>query len=319
MADLGVIERVDLREVWPDEAQDFTPWLAENLDKLGEALGLDLEFREREAPVGPFSLDVLAHDRDSDRPVIIENQLEPTDHDHLGKLLTYAAAYEAYAVVWLACDFRYEHYQALDWLNQRTDDDTAFFSVIVELWRIDDSRPAPHFRVVAMPEDWQKQTPNGAGPEIAEWEAYREFWQSLAEKLQEKASLIQVAKAGRTDRYNIPSGFDGVSYGASFSKRRKLAHVGVYIDRGKLRLNNELFDSLSGKSDEIQADLGNKVDWDRRDDRRGCRIREEKPGSIDGSHDNLEEIKDWMVDRLLTFKRVFEPHLAELTPRQPEV
>ena len=158
MVDLGEIKQVeDLREVWPNEAQDFTPWLADNLDKLGEALGLDLELQSSEAPVGSFSLDVLAHDLGSNRPVIIENQLEATNHNHLGQLLTYVAGYDAYAAVWLTQDFRDEHRQALDWLNQRTDEDTAFYGVVVEAWRIDGSRPAPHFRVVAAPNDWQKR------------------------------------------------------------------------------------------------------------------------------------------------------------------
>ena len=173
MVDLGAIERVDLREVWPHEAQDFTPWLAENLDKLGEALGLDLELQSAEAAVGPFSLDVLARDSGSDRPVIIENQLETSDHDHLGKLLTYAAGYDAYAVVWLTREFRDEHRAALDWLNQRTVEDTAFFGVVVEAWQIDGSRPAPHFRTVGASlyqrvklamERWMRPVSSGSKP-----------------------------------------------------------------------------------------------------------------------------------------------------------
>ena len=135
MVDLGTIEQVDLREVWPHEAQDFTPWLSANLDKLGEALGLDLELHESEAPVGPFSLDVLAHDRGNDRPVIIENQLGSTNHGHLGQLLTYAAGYDAGVIVWLTGDFQDEHRAALDWLNQRTGEDTAFFGVVVVMAR----------------------------------------------------------------------------------------------------------------------------------------------------------------------------------------
>ena len=147
MADLGVIERVDLREVWPDEAQDFTPWLAENLDKLGEALGLDLEFQGREVSVGPFFLDILAHDVGNDRRVVIENQLDKTDYDHLGKLLTYAAGYDAGVVVWLTGDFRDEHRAALDWLNQRTEESLEFYGVEIGAVKIGNSAPAPLFRL----------------------------------------------------------------------------------------------------------------------------------------------------------------------------
>lgn len=151
MLELGRLEQVDLREAWPNEAINFTPWLAENIDHLGDALGLDLEVREQEAAVGPFSLDLLVHDVNGDRPVVIENQLDATDHDHLGKLLTYAAGYDAHVVIWIGKTFREEHRAALDWLNSRTGESTSFFGVVVEVWRISSSTAAPHFSVVASP------------------------------------------------------------------------------------------------------------------------------------------------------------------------
>ena len=152
---LAKIERVDLREAWPNEARDFTPWLAENIAELGEALGMDLELQEREAAVGGYSLDVLATDLNQNRPVIIENQLETTNHTHLGQLLTYAAGYDANVIVWLTREFRDEHRQALDWLNQRTGEDTQFFGVVVELLRIGNSPYAPYFKLVATPNKWR--------------------------------------------------------------------------------------------------------------------------------------------------------------------
>ena len=139
-SNLGQIEKVELRVAWPNEGTDFTPWLAEHMSELGRALGLELELQSREAPVGSFSLDLLARESEDNRPVIIENQLEKTDPDHLGRLLIYAGGYDASIIVWVARDFREEHRQALDWLNQRTNQDTSFFGVVIELLKIDDSR-----------------------------------------------------------------------------------------------------------------------------------------------------------------------------------
>ena len=156
--DLATIQRVDLRGVWSSEAADFTPWLAENIGKLGEALGMELEVEAQEAPVGGFALDILARDPENNRQVVIENQLGATDHTHLGQLLTYAAGFDANVIVWIARNFRDEHRGALDLLNRRTGEDTEFFGIEVELWRIDDSRPAPNFKLVATPNEWRKQT-----------------------------------------------------------------------------------------------------------------------------------------------------------------
>ena len=152
--------------------------------------------RQREADVGGYSLDILASDLNRDRPVVIENQLETTDHDHLGKLLTYAAGFDANVVVWLTREFRDEHRQALDWLNQRTGEDTQFFGVVVELWKIDDSRPAPHFNLVAAPNGWRKESVSRAAERKAEnpsakGERYRAFFQRLIDSLREDHNSLQ--------------------------------------------------------------------------------------------------------------------------------
>ena len=153
MVDFGELKILDPRMVWPNEARDFTPWLAANITELGDALGMDLEVSTTEADVGDFSLDILAKDLGTGRQVVIENQFGATDHDHLGKLLTYAAGFDAAAVIWVAEAIRDEHRQALEWLNRRTDLETHFFALIVEVFRIDNSRPTFKFKPVVSPNE----------------------------------------------------------------------------------------------------------------------------------------------------------------------
>ena len=153
---LGRLERVDLRKIWPDEAQDFTPWLAkkENLALLDETLGLELELEETEQSVGAFSADIVCRDAASESLVLIENQIEPTNHTHLGQTLTYAAGLDAVTIIWIASKFRDEHRAMLDWLNEKTEAQLSFFALEIELWRIGNSAPAPKFNIVARPNDW---------------------------------------------------------------------------------------------------------------------------------------------------------------------
>jgi hypothetical protein len=315
MVDLGAIERVDLRNVWPREAQDFTPWLAENLDKLGEALGLDLEFQEREAPVGPFFLDVLAHDRSSDRPVIIENQLEATNHGHLGQLLTYAAGYDAGVIIWLTGDFQDEHRATLDWLNQRTSEDTQFFGVVVEAWKIDESRPAPHFRIAVAPNSWSKNTAKeksivDTGVSVL-GERFHAFFQPIVDTIREQHKFTNRTQAGTRSWCGFSSGFSGIGFTPAFALKGK-ARVEVYIDRGNHDVNKQVFDGLESYKENIETELGDALVWDRLGHRRACRISVVRDGSIGDAPETLEELQDWMVEQLLAFKRVFGPHLAEL-------
>lgn len=154
---LGKIQREhDLRTVWSNEAQAFTPWLAEHLDALGDALGIAIELEERESSVGAFSLDILARDQDSGEAVVIENQIEQSDHEHLGKLITYASGKDAKWIVWIVKEAREEHRAAIEWLNKISDDTIGFFLVEIQLWKIDDSNPAPKFEVVEQPNGWSK-------------------------------------------------------------------------------------------------------------------------------------------------------------------
>ena len=309
MIELSNLEVVKLRDVWPNEAHDFTPWLADNIDRLGAVLGMDLELRDTEAEVGAFSLDVLAHDLGSNRPVVIENQLEPTDHDHLGKLLTYAARYEAHTIVWLVRDFRPEHRAALDWLNQRTGEDTAFFGVVVEAWKIDDSRPAPRFTPVVVPNDWQKQGQE-AGLSLKQLR-YRQFFQALINTLREEHQFTTALWGKPQNWYGFKAGFSGVSYTATF-RVNQTARVALEISTGDKARNKDRFDRLHERKEKIETALGHPLVWDRKDEYQSCIISVEREGRIEDDEETLEQIREWMIGRLLAFKDAFGPHLDDL-------
>ena len=252
--ELASIQKVDLREVWPNEAQDFTPWLAEHLSELGKVLRLDLDLEEREASVGGYSLDILARDLGSGSPVVIENQLGSTDHIHLGQLLTYAAGFDANVIVWIAKEFRDEHREALDLLNRRTDEDTQFFGVEAELWKIDDSRPAVNFKLVATPNEWQKQTVSNAreAKESERKARYREFFQSLIDTLREEHNFTNRREAQPRTSCRFSSGYGHVRYGAILDRERR-AKVYVRIGSNNKEWNEDLFDKLLEHKESIES------------------------------------------------------------------
>ena len=313
MVELGNIQQVDLRAVWPREAAEFTPWLAENLLALGTALGVELELKQMEAPVGTFSLDILATEVNTNRNVAIENQLETTNHDHLGKLLTYASGFNADIVIWIAKEIREEHRQALDWLNQRTDTSTEFYGVVVETFRIDDSRPAFRFDVVARPNQWRKaRVGAGGGKATSErGEAYRAFFQALIDRLREEHKFTQARVGQPQSWYSFASGIRGVSFGAGYAQKNRV-RAEVYIDTGGQEENKRLFDDVHAQRAEIEEAFGEALAWERLDNARASRIALYRTGSIDDGAEALRDHQMWHVANLLKLKQVILPRLEEL-------
>ena len=312
MAQLGNIKKLEPRQIWRNEAAEFTPWLADNLTLLGESLQMDLEIQRIEAPVGPFSVDILARDLNTRRSVVIENQLEQTDHDHLGKLLTYASGYDAGCIVWIAPSIREEHRQAVDWLNQHTDADTRFFAVVMELLQIDNSLPAPNFRIVAAPNEWKKTTVRASGDSSPRAEAYRVFFQGLIDELRDKHGYTNARVGQPQSWYSFASGVSGVSYSASFAHGSR-CRAEMYVDRGDKDENKKLFDRLASDRVSIESGFGNKLEWERLDDRRACRVAVYREGRIDEDAAKLSELKTWLVTQLLKFKEVFGERLRNIS------
>jgi Domain of unknown function (DUF4268) len=265
---LGRIESVDLRTAWPDEAKNFTPWLAaeENLALLGSVLGLQLELEAVEKQVGPFSADILAKECPGGRWVLIENQMEMTDHAHLGQILTYAAGLDVAVVVWIARSFREQHRAAIDYLNRVTDEDHLFFGIQVELLKIGESAFAPSFSVVAKPNDWSKQS---AAAKFAADDVlsptqvlYREFWTGLIAAAKEAYPSLASRKPYKggwqtAERIGSGPGF-AIDANASFTGNNQL-RVEAYVSGPAAPI---AFQALSSRKAEIESNFGAELAWE---------------------------------------------------------
>ncbi|MFQ5775944.1 MAG: DUF4268 domain-containing protein, partial [Kiloniellaceae bacterium] len=268
--------------------------MAEHLSKLGEALGLDLELVEREGAVGDFSADIVARDLGRGDLVVIENQLEGTDHSHLGQLLTYAAGLDAGVIVWLSRDFREEHRQAIDWLNRNTATAVHFFGVVIELLKVDESRPAVNFRPVAFPNDWSRkaQSRPGSGEISGKQALYQEFFQRLIDDLRDNHSFTN-AKGGQPQNgYTFASGTRGFSYVLDFVAGNRV-RAGLYIDTGVEMRNKSVFDQLRDRKDELEEAFGESLIWEPLETRRACRIATYRNGNIEDPPDVREEHLRW--------------------------
>ena len=269
MAELGRLQRTDPREVWKSESADFTPWLAENLDHLSEILGLELEPAPREAACGDFSVDIVARDLGRDRMVIIENQLEPTDHTHLGQIITYAAGLDASVVIWISRQFREEHRQALDWLNRLHEGRTEFFGVSLELLRVDGSKPAVDFRLVAFPNQWSRAAARATVDLSPKREAYQQFFQQLLDELREKHKFTNARAAQPQNWYSFSSGVRGFSWALSFAMAGRV-RAELYIDTPDADENERILGVL--QRDQVEREFGDALEWETLDEKRACPV-----------------------------------------------
>ena len=319
---LAKIERVGLREAWEHEAYDFTPWLADNIAELGEALKMNLQFIQKEAPVGSFSLDILAVDLDSNRHVMIENQLGDTDHTHLSQLLTYAAWFDAEAVVWVTREFRDEHRQALDWLNQRTGEDTQFFGVEVELWRIGESLPAPHFKTVVTPNDRVKRQ-KSAVP-VTERDKQNFDWRrELIEGLRGQLGFSAPRKIeAKSTWLLIDRPMRDVLFGATW--REGNPALEMIVLRGgvdEMEWNQRLFKSLEAERPSIEAELVDREIeerclWEDTHNQESGRFVIYGTGNVFDEPERRVEIGNWIVCKLKRFREVFTPRLKEFAEQE---
>ncbi|HEV2551165.1 MAG TPA: DUF4268 domain-containing protein [Stellaceae bacterium] len=312
---LGKLKHIDPRTLWKNEAGDFTPSLADNLTLLGEALGLDLQLEQTEGAVGDFACDIVAREVGTNRPVIIENQLERTDHNHLGQLLTYAGGLDAAVVVWISPEVRDEHRKALDWLNRHTDDEIDFFGVVVEAIRIDESKPAVQFRPVAVPNEFGKRPPAAATSERGL--IYKTFFQGVVDELREKHKFTNVRVANAYNWQNFSSGFSGLVYSLAFSAGGLRA--ALEINTPNAERNKAISDWFRQQKDVIEAEMGENLVWDQKENRRYIHIYAVRPDTLYADAvAHADELRNWSIDYLLRLKKIFGPKLSEaLTATAP--
>lgn len=296
VAALGRLSAVAARDVWAREDHHFTPWLLANADVLGELLGMDLELENAEHPVGDFFLDLVGTDTATGERVIVENQLQVSDHTHLGQLLTYAGGTDPVNIVWIATGFRDEHRAAFDWLNTRTDEDTRFFAVEISVVRIGDSQPAPLMRLIASPNDWGKSVRAGTNRPTASGKGalYERFWRLYLDRLHtENKGWTKARKAPIDNWINLTAGVPFTTYGTVLGLRG--LQTELYLGNPDPDVNTRHFQALLGRRTEIETAFGAPLEWDELLGRKGCRIACFSPGAIDNT-ESWNTYIDWFLD-----------------------
>ena len=310
-AELARLEAVPLRDVWPGEAADFTPWLAQpaNLKLLEDTLGIELEDAETEKDVGSFSADIVAKNGGDGRRVVIENQLEKTDHGHLGQILTYAAGLDALTVVWIARHFTDEHRATLDWLNNHTSDEIGFFGLEIQVWKIADSAPAPKFNIVAKPNEWTKPvrtrdlTPVKRA-QLDFWRGFGDYASAHAKRITPPAARPHYGMAMR-----IGSGFSLSAVASTSEEDGRPGIRAAFVLSGKKAAQR--FAGLSREREKIEAELSGKPEWYSPEGVQQRKVIFRK--SVDWQPPGKrKECYEWLVERLDRLHEVFQPRLHDL-------
>jgi hypothetical protein len=305
---LSKLNKVDLRDVWGHEASDFTNWLAqqENLDSLSEEIGIDIKLIQIEANVGRFNVDILAEEESSGRKIIIENQLEDTNHDHLGKIITYASGYNAEIVIWIVREVREEHQKAIEWLNEHTDENISFFLIKIELWQIEGSKPAPRFDVLVSPNEWAKAIKtNPPSGEMTETKLQQlDFWTKFKDFVRTKDTNIRLQTPRPQHWYNVSMGTSDAHVALTVNSRENLLGCEIYINR-----NKDLFNFLRERKEEIEKEIGEKAEWV--DAAIASRIKISKGVSEVFDQSEANNYFLWLFEKTVLFQKVFGKYLKE--------
>ncbi|KQZ26498.1 hypothetical protein ASD50_03570 [Mesorhizobium sp. Root552] len=305
---LGRITTVRTTDVWQNEPYVFTPWLAQNLDLLAEALDIDeLELKGTEMSAGDFRIDILAEDSQGN-PVIVENQFGATDHKHLGQLISYVASLSGRAtMVWIAERIKEDHRAAIDWLNASTVEDFDFFAIEVAALRIADSVPAPVLRVVAKPNNWARRVGAAAREAASDGLAERHkariaYWTSFAKFLDASDSKFRIRTPGKDHWHEFPIGRAGFAISCTITMSKQRVGVELYIHSDPLKI---AFKQLLAQRESIEAEFGERLDWQDLNGKKGCRIASFLEDVDAADKHTFPRLHTWMLDRMTRFRDVF--------------
>lgn len=307
--DLGELKNVPPRQKWNNEASDFTPWIANNIELLNKAIGLELEVENTEVAAGPYSADILAKDTGTGKYVIIENQLEQTNHDHLGKALTYASVLDAAIIIWIAPKFTEEHTKALDWLNDHTVEDISFYGVQVELWQIDNSKPALRFNVISKPSEAVRQAARiKASDDLSDSKKFQlDYWTKFKEKLAKTKKIPSL----QTPR---PQYWFDVTLGKSYIHMSNICNTWENTVGARIYIGNKIADTmlpyLESRKEEIEKAIGQKLQWNPNPDNRDKIIVLLHPTDFNDPK-KVEESLDWLVEYTIKFRETFYKIIQE--------
>jgi len=308
MTQLGKLQKVDLRSVWKHEATDFSAWLVqpENLDVLAEQLGIEIEPIGTEVSVGRFKIDILAKEPNTNEHIIIENQLEPTNHDHLGKVITYAAGLDAHYLIWIVKDVLDEHLKAIEWLNEHLDDEIRCFLIRIEIWKIGDSKSAPRFEIISVKNDWVSSLKKTAvSSEFTPLKLkQQEFWVEFCEYANSQEPNIKLHKPAPQHWLNFSMGNSIANINITMNSQKNRFGTGLYISD-----NKTLFSYLKDNEEEITEQLGSDLDWFEANVASGLNLYLDVQDVFSESMKN--DYFRWLYENVSKFKKVFTPYINE--------
>ncbi len=302
---LGRIEQVDLREIWKHEATNFTKWLAkpENLDLLSEEIDIELSLIDTEYNVGRFNVDIFAEEPSADRKVIIENQLERTDHDHLGKLITYASGLDAEIIVWIVKDVLEEHQQAIDWLNENTDEKINFFAIKMEVWKIGDSEPAPKFHIISKPNNWTKSVKQSVQTSVLTDTKLLQlkFWDGFKQYAENNGLNLRLRKTYPQHWYDLSFGRTDCHISLTINSQKKELACEIYIPNSK-----ETFKQFFDNKEQIDSQIDD-LEWMELPTKKASRIKKKTKGDFK-KEKKWDEYFEWLGKTAIEFQDTFNKY-----------